>query len=86
MRVFHFLIANVNKHQSPNPRSLLSLRFTSLVVPGTTAKESKVKVTLCGVTYTFTPNLEWIQELSNFAKAPPGVCSLYDPYERLNNI
>lgn len=59
--------------QTTTIRSLLKLRFASLVVAGTTAKESRIRLTISGITYTFLPNLKWIQDLTDFAKAPPGV-------------
>ena len=49
--------------QSAGTQSLLKLRFVSLTIPETNAKESRVKVTLTGVTYTFHPNLQWITDL-----------------------
>lgn len=54
-------------------QSLLKLRFTSFVVANTTAKESRVKLTVCGITYTVHPDLQWLSDLAEFAKAPPGV-------------
>ncbi|CAL1704672.1 unnamed protein product [Somion occarium] len=63
-------------------RSLLKLRFASLVVAGTTAKESRIRLTISGITYTFLPNLKWIQDLTDFAKAPPGVFESVVPSER----
>lgn len=42
-------------------------------MPNTTAKESRVKVTLYGATYTVHPSLQWISDLAEFVKAPPGV-------------
>lgn len=42
-------------------------------MPETTAKESRVKLTLCGFTYNVYPDLKWTADLSRFFKAPPGV-------------
>ncbi|KAI0082632.1 hypothetical protein K474DRAFT_1610655 [Panus rudis PR-1116 ss-1] len=70
------------RHLSSRVQSLLKLRFTSLVVPGTTAKESKVKVTFAGITYTAFPDFDWIQDLIRFAKAPPGTFETVVPSER----
>ncbi|CDO68278.1 hypothetical protein BN946_scf184799.g5 [Trametes cinnabarina] len=71
------------------PRSLkttlkpaLKLRFTSLVVPETTAKETRIRLTLCGVTYHFYPGLEWSANLARFFKAPPGAFESVVPSER----
>ncbi|KAH9935004.1 uncharacterized protein B0H18DRAFT_1082721 [Fomitopsis serialis] len=52
--------------------SALKVRFISLVVPETTAKESRVKLTLRGITFTVHPDFDWISDLAAFAKAPPG--------------
>lgn len=51
----------------------MKLRFTSLVVPETTAKESRIKLTLCGFTYNLYPDFAWALDLGQFVKAPPGV-------------
>jgi autophagy-related protein 2 len=59
--------------QLSNPRPLLKLRFTSVVAPETTAKESRIKLTLWGFTYNFLSDLRLIAELGSFAKSPPGV-------------
>lgn len=56
---------------------MLKLRFVSLAIPETKAKESRVKVTLSGITYTFHPSVQWMTELTRFAKAPPGVSVLH---------
>ena len=62
--------------QSSVAPSMLKLRFVSLILPETNAKESRVKVTLSGITYTLHGDLDWIAELANFVKAPPGVSAL----------
>ncbi|KAJ3557004.1 hypothetical protein NM688_g1710 [Phlebia brevispora] len=61
---------------------LLKLRFVSLILPETSAKESRAKVTLRGVTYTLYPDLDWISEIGQFFKAPPGVFESVVPSER----
>ncbi|KAI0928435.1 hypothetical protein AcW1_005680 [Taiwanofungus camphoratus] len=63
-------------------RSALKFRFTSLVVPETTSKESRVKLTLYGVTYNMYPDFEWASDLGRFAKAPPGAFESVVPSER----
>ena len=52
---------------------LLKLRFVSITLKDANAKQSRVKLTLFGFTYTFHPDLAWVSDLSEFAKAPPGV-------------
>ena len=69
--------------QSSSGQSLLKLRFVSLTIPETNAKESRVKVTLSGVTYTLHPMLDWAAELGLFFKAPPGV-SLFRFYRHIS--
>ncbi|OBZ75363.1 Autophagy-related protein 2 [Grifola frondosa] len=64
------------------PRSAVKLRFTSLIVPETTAKESRVKVTLSGITCNVYPNFDWAIDLGRFVKAPPGAFESVVPSER----
>ena len=59
--------------QASAPQSMLKIRFVSLILPETNAKESRVKVTLSGFTYTVHADLDWISDLGRFAKAPPDV-------------
>ena len=59
--------------QSNFTQPMLKLRFTSLVVSDSAAKETRIKVTLCGLTYTLYPDLTWASEVAQFVKAPPGV-------------
>ncbi|KAJ7097870.1 hypothetical protein B0H15DRAFT_823078 [Mycena belliarum] len=61
---------------------LLKLAFTSLVVPETIAKESRVRVTLCGFTCNLSPDVEWAADLSRFIKPPPGAFEAVVPTER----
>ena len=60
--------------QMSAPKPLVKLQFTSLIVPETTAKESRVKLSLWGFTCNFFPYVDWVSDLVLFAKAPPGVC------------
>lgn len=52
---------------------MLKLRFISLTVAETTAKETRVNLTLWGFTYHVYPDFKWVTDLALFAKAPPGV-------------
>lgn len=52
---------------------LLKLRFVSITLKDANAKQSRIRLTLFGFTYTFHPDLAWVTDLSEFAKAPPGV-------------
>lgn len=61
--------------QDASPKPLVKLRFVSLIVPETIAKESRVKVTLTGFTYNLYRDLLWASDLGLFIKAPPGVSS-----------
>ncbi|KAG5650892.1 hypothetical protein H0H81_010636 [Sphagnurus paluster] len=63
-------------------RSMVKLRFTSLVVPGTSAKESRVKLTLSGFTFNFYPDFSWAKDLAVFVKSPAGVFESVVPSER----
>ena len=59
--------------QSSASRPSVKARIMSLVVPETTAKESRIKLSLWG--YTVYPLLDgsFGNDLAVFAKAPPGV-------------
>ena len=57
------------RQQSTTSRSALKLRFSSLVVPETTAKESRVRLTVDGITYNFYPDIAWATDLGSFFKA-----------------
>jgi autophagy-related protein 2 len=59
--------------QSSVPRPMVKARFTSLIVPETSAKETKIRLTLWGFTCHFYPDLQWISDVGQFVKAPPGV-------------
>ncbi|RDX56759.1 hypothetical protein OH76DRAFT_1395891 [Lentinus brumalis] len=67
---------------STSGRSALKLRFTSLIVPGTTAKESRIRLTVSGITYNFFPDIGWAADLDRFFKAPPGAFESVVPSER----
>ncbi|KAI0336552.1 hypothetical protein GY45DRAFT_1291461 [Cubamyces sp. BRFM 1775] len=77
-----FLSLTTPRSLTTTVKSAIKLRFTSLVVPETTAKESRVRLTLCGITYHFYPDLDWAASLSRFVKAPPGAFESVVPSER----
>ncbi|EIW60338.1 uncharacterized protein TRAVEDRAFT_63914 [Trametes versicolor FP-101664 SS1] len=77
-----FLSLTTPRSLNTTVKSALKLRFTSLVVPETTAKESRVRLTLCGITYHFYPDLKWATDLGRFVKAPPGAFESVVPSER----
>jgi hypothetical protein len=52
---------------------MVKARFTSLVVPETGAKETKIRLALWGFTCHVYPDLQWISDFAQFMKAPPGV-------------
>ena len=58
------------------PKSIVKLRFSTSTAIETQTKETRVKLTMCGFTYTFFPDLNWIYDLIDFGKNPPGVCLL----------
>lgn len=49
--------------------------MTSLVRPGSDAKETRLKFILCGVTSNIFSDTQWIDDLNSFIKSPPGVAS-----------
>ncbi|KAJ7430701.1 hypothetical protein B0H11DRAFT_2134571 [Mycena galericulata] len=63
-------------------KPLLKLVFTSLVVPETTAKESRLRVTLWGFTFSLSPDVRWVTDLGQFVKPPPGAFEAVVPTER----
>ncbi|KAJ6502482.1 hypothetical protein C8R45DRAFT_818480 [Mycena sanguinolenta] len=63
-------------------KPLLKLSFTSLVVPETTAKESRIRVALWGFTCNLSPNIQWATDLGLFFKPPPGAFEAVIPTER----
>jgi autophagy-related protein 2 len=52
---------------------LLKLRLVSITLKDANAKQSRIRLTLFGFTYTFHPDLAWATDLAEFVKAPPGV-------------
>ncbi|KAJ7235449.1 hypothetical protein B0H12DRAFT_1141515 [Mycena haematopus] len=63
-------------------KPLLKLSFTSLVVPETTAKESRIRVALWGFTCNLSPEIQWATDLGLFFKPPPGAFETVIPTER----
>ncbi|OCH92227.1 hypothetical protein OBBRIDRAFT_869049 [Obba rivulosa] len=77
------LLCMTNPHDLDSAvRPALKVRFVSLTVPETVAKESRVKLTICGLTCNVLPEFDWVQDLATFAKAPPGVFESVVPSER----
>lgn len=52
---------------------LVQVGFASSTERETSLKESKVQLTLSDFTYYLSPDLAWLQDLGDFAKAPEGV-------------
>ncbi|KAI0807392.1 hypothetical protein C8Q74DRAFT_59220 [Fomes fomentarius] len=77
-----FVSLTTPRSLSTSARSALKLRFTSLVVPETTAKESRVRLTVDGITYNFYADIGWAVDLGRFFKAPPGAFESVVPSER----
>ncbi|KAG1803777.1 uncharacterized protein HD556DRAFT_1330227 [Suillus plorans] len=76
------LVLTLPRSLSSVPRPMVKARFTSLVVPETGAKETKIRLALWGFTCHVYPNLQWISDLARFMKAPPGVFESVVPSER----
>ncbi|KAL1733122.1 hypothetical protein EV714DRAFT_282136 [Schizophyllum commune] len=64
------------------PRAMLNLRFVSAALPGTGAKESRIKLNLFGFTCNAHPKYQWALDLGRFVKAPPGAFESVPPSER----
>lgn len=52
---------------------MVKLRLSTVTVPETGNKETRIKLTMCGFTYTFYPDMHWVADLAAFSKNPPGV-------------
>ncbi|KIJ69300.1 hypothetical protein HYDPIDRAFT_145192 [Hydnomerulius pinastri MD-312] len=76
------LILSTPRSLSSAPKPMVKARVTSLVVPTTTAKESRIKLSLWGFTIRVPPDLRFANDLGIFAKAPPGVFESVVPSER----
>ncbi|KAJ7632689.1 hypothetical protein FB45DRAFT_913186 [Roridomyces roridus] len=63
-------------------KPLVNLAFTSLVVPETAAKESRIKLSLWGFTCSVSPDVQWANDLALFFKPPPGAFEAVVPSER----
>lgn len=60
---------------------MVKLRFASVSLSDTTAKESRIKISLHGFTFNLAADqMKWINDLAAFAKAPPGVRVLCHSY------
>ncbi|KDR81673.1 hypothetical protein GALMADRAFT_276398 [Galerina marginata CBS 339.88] len=64
------------------PKSIVKLRFITSTIPGLNTKETRIKLTLCGFTYSFFPDVHWISDLAAFAKNPPGTFESVIPSDR----
>lgn len=76
------LVLTSPRSLSSVPRPMVKARFASLAVPDTGAKETKIRLALWGFTSHVYPNLQWISDLAQFIKAPPGVFESVVPSER----
>ncbi|KAH9063334.1 hypothetical protein EDB87DRAFT_1603168 [Lactarius vividus] len=65
-----------------NPKPLVKLRFSSLTLPETASKESRVKLTLHGFTLNILPDTKRMGALAAFARSPQGVFESVVPTER----
>ncbi|KAF8447739.1 hypothetical protein L210DRAFT_3527080 [Boletus edulis BED1] len=76
-----FLVQSPPRSFSSAPRPSVKSRITSLVVPESTAKESRIKLSLWG--FTVHPPLDSSlgKDLAVFVKAPPGVFESVVPSE-----
>ncbi|EEB86835.1 hypothetical protein MPER_16061, partial [Moniliophthora perniciosa FA553] len=63
-------------------KPIVKLRFTSLTIPESSTKESRMRVSLWGFTFNFSPDITWVHDLIHFASAPPGAFETVIPSER----
>ncbi|KAL5490249.1 ATG2 [Sanghuangporus weigelae] len=79
----HDVVATKSLGISDSKRpSVLRIRFRSVVLPGTAAKESRVRMVLNGLTFDLWSDVTWIQDLTSFIKSPPGAFESVIPSER----
>ncbi|KAH7889362.1 hypothetical protein F5I97DRAFT_1940745 [Phlebopus sp. FC_14] len=75
------LVLSAPRSLSSTPRPMIKARVTSLVVPETTAKESRIKLSCWGFTCHVPQDVAFASDLVQFAKAPPGVFESVVPSE-----
>ncbi|KAG8881224.1 autophagy- protein 2 [Tulasnella sp. 331] len=68
--------------QAVKSRPMIEIRIKSATDPDTLARESSISLTAARFTYTLTTDLSWIEDISIFLKAPPGVFEAVVPNER----
>ncbi|EJD05775.1 uncharacterized protein FOMMEDRAFT_153115 [Fomitiporia mediterranea MF3/22] len=69
---------SINRINNP----ALKVRFRSVSLPSSIAKESRVRLVLNGLTLNLRSEIEWISDLMSFVKAPPGAFESVIPSER----
>ncbi|KAF8798079.1 hypothetical protein BYT27DRAFT_7203788 [Phlegmacium glaucopus] len=67
---------------SAAPKSMVKLRLSTAIMPEVNAKETRIKLTLSSFTSTFFPDIQWISDLTKFAKNPPGTFEAVIPSDR----
>ncbi|KAH7913725.1 hypothetical protein BJ138DRAFT_1124124 [Hygrophoropsis aurantiaca] len=77
-------LVSLTSHRSLSsmPKPMVKAALTSFIVPETTSKESKIRLSFWGFTFHAQPDMPWISDLASFAKAPPGVFESVVPSER----
>ncbi|KZT09510.1 uncharacterized protein LAESUDRAFT_756466 [Laetiporus sulphureus 93-53] len=63
-------------------RPAVKVRFAALVIPETLSKESRIKVTVWGITINLSTDLDWASDVGSFVKTPPGAFESVVPTER----
>ncbi|KAE9409647.1 hypothetical protein BT96DRAFT_953466 [Gymnopus androsaceus JB14] len=77
---FNTLVSLTKAPHHPSTTPQATIYFG--IVPETMAKESRIRLHLCGFTYHFFPDISWISALTVFASAPPGAFETVVPSER----
>ncbi|KAI5124376.1 hypothetical protein M0805_008979 [Coniferiporia weirii] len=78
----HCLVTTSSSGADRSRQAVFKLRFRSVSLPGTIAKESRIRMNLYGLRISMWSDFEWIQDLMCFAKAPPGAFESVVPSER----
>ncbi|KAF8625802.1 hypothetical protein AX15_005189 [Amanita polypyramis BW_CC] len=74
------------RNMSSPSKPLLKLSFASLVTPQSGTKETRLKLTLYGITGNLFSDVQWFDDLNSFMKSPPGVFESVIPSEKTSVI
>ncbi|KAF8910987.1 hypothetical protein CPB84DRAFT_1821154 [Gymnopilus junonius] len=82
MRSQNFLSLTSPRSLSSAPKPIVKLRLSTFTFPGLNTKETRMKLTLSGITYNFFADFHWISDMIAFLKNPPGTFESVIPSDR----